>query len=847
MRIDRRAILAACLAAAAPALPARADDPTAAALRDAGMHDVLEAHLLHRLQDADDTQRPTLTDRLADLYAERLRTLPPTDPARAGVVRRAWALADAVGEQRAVELRLTLLLDEYLPIERAAELHELGLLSEPDRAQHAERLTELHARFRAMARAAVVNASAALRGSADGPDATGPAYRQRSLANYYAAWSGLSLAVLENRPPSPDVLTSFGWLLGAEGDLPRLDAVAPSTLELEHVARAAIGVGRARSLTQDWLLAEQWLRMVVEADRAPEAVRTQGFGRLIRLHADRQDWPGVLELTETLRAARQASGPVLTAPDARYVAMRALAPDTREAPDARSVASAALADLIARGEIGHVLDLRDRFGASGLLGEGFVAHYAAGLDLLDAAQRHDNPLQYAQAAARLLAAADAEDAGRFPLPRDDARLKAAFAEIRAGQPRKAAAIAQSVLDAAPSDEAAEEALWLVIVALDETLDERLHDELGDRVREYLARHPGTARASQLLVRHAGTDLLEPSAAADGLRAVAEDDPVVLRARRTLARLVYRVWIDSRRLDAAARSELLELVNGVWSLEPRAPEPGLARERLDTARIALDAALGAPPVDLDTAARALERARAAVRADSSLARFGQELDLRAVEIHAARGELDAAAAVADALRLAASHHAPAADRVVLRAVLDRLDADPDDRAAGRIGVRIGTRLSAELIPPAPAPVSPESSLVLDRVWRLIAAESAAADDPAAASVALRIARVVLDRGRPTAQGLREMADLARRTGDAESELDAWSALLGASRDDEPVWWESRYHTLRLLLDRDPEAARRAYEQHRVLHPMPGPLPWTTRIDDLFRENDPGTAPAEEDAP
>lgn len=847
MRIDRRAIVAACLAVALPALFSHAEDPTAAALRDAGMHDVLEAHLLHRLQDAADDERSQLTDRLADLYAERLRTLPPGDGTRAAIARRAWALADAVGEHRAVELRLTLLLDEYLPIERAAELHELGLLSEPDRARHAERLAELHARFRAMARASVVNASAALRSSADGPDATGPAYRQRSLANYYAAWSGLSLAVLEDRAPPPEVLTSFGWLLGAEGDLPRLDAVAPSTLELEHVARAAIGVGRARSMTEDRLLAEQWLRLVVDAERAPDAVRTQAFGRLIRLHADRQDWPGVLELIETLRVARPNGGPILTAPDARYVAMRALAPGVRDAADARTVAGAALADLIARGEIGHVLDLRDRFGATGLLGEGFVAHYAAGLDLLDAAQRHDNPLQYAEAAARLTAAADVEDADRFPVPRDDARLKAAFAEIRAGQPRKAVAIAQAVLDAAPSDEAAEEALWLLIVALDETLDERLHEELGARVREYLARHPGTARATQLLVRHAGTDLLEPSAAAEGLRAVAEDDPVVLRARRTLARLVYRVWIDSRRLDDAARSELLGLVKSVWSLEPPAPEPGLARERLDTARIALDAALGARPVDLDTAARALDRARAAVRADSSLARFGQELDLRSVEIHAARGDLSAAADTADALRLAASQHAPSADRVVLRAVLDRLDADPDDRAAGRIGVRIGTRLSAELIPPAPAPVSPESSLVLDRVWRMIAAESAVADDPAAASVALRIARVVLDRGRPTAQGLREMAELARRTGDAESELDAWSALLGASRDDEPVWWESRFHTLRLLLDSDPEAARRAYEQHRVLHPMPGPLPWTTRIDDLFHQTTPDTAPVGEATP
>lgn len=101
-----------------------------------------------------------------------------------------------------------------------------------------------------------------------------------------------------------------------------------------------------------------------------------------------------------------------------------------------------------------------------------------------------------------------------------------------------------------------------------------------------------------------------------------------------------------------------------------------------------------------------------------------------------------------------------------------------------------------------------------------------------ATALRLGRVVLDRGSPTAQGLRDLAALAARLGDPETELTAWSVLLGASRDDESVWWESRYHTFRLLLAKDPASARRAYEQHRVLHPMPGLLPWTRMIDELF---------------
>jgi hypothetical protein len=92
----------------------------------------------------------------------------------------------------------------------------------------------------------------------------------------------------------------------------------------------------------------------------------------------------------------------------------------------------------------------------------------------------------------------------------------------------------------------------------------------------------------------------------------------------------------------------------------------------------------------------------------------------------------------------------------------------------------------------------------------------------------------------------MAELAARAGDADAELRAWSVLLGASREDEEAWWEARYHTLRLLAASDPVAARRAYDQHKVMHPMPGLPPWTRMIDDLFP---PGQMPppAEEGLP
>jgi hypothetical protein len=479
-----------------------------------------------------------------------------------------------------------------------------------------------------------------------------------------------------------------------------------------------------------------------------------------------------------------------------------------------------------------VLDLRDRYGAIGVLGSGFIGLYADGLDRLDSAQKSGTPGMFLDAASKLTEAAEARDANSFPVQRDDARLKAAFCEIRGGRPRQALTVVRAVLAGAPVPGAEEEAAWLLIVAMDELQDARLKPDMTAAVRAYLARYPGTPRSARLLLRHAGTEVLEPGAAADGLRAIDESDPIVLGARRVLARMVYRLWIDSRRADRSARDEAMELIRWVWQREESGDDPGAPRDRLDLARIGIDMALGAAPVDLEMADHGLARARRAIEQDVTLARFTDELDLRGVEIESARGRLHEADRLAEGLRRSVSPLSGQADRVLLSAILRRLDNQPEDEVAAELGVRIGTRVSAELIPPIPQSLSPDASRVLDRIWRLIATRAEQTADSSLSETALRLGRVVLERGSPTAQGLRDLATLAARLGDADTELQAWSVLLGASREDEPVWWESRYHTLRLLLARDEAGARRAYEQHRVLHPMPGLLPWTRMIDELF---------------
>lgn len=841
VRIERLIRIGVLALGAWCASEAPAGDPVDDALSEAGLADVLEARLLDRLAHTErETEREDLIGRISALYERRLREEPGRIADRDGMVRRAWGFVESMDESRAIGLRLALLLEEYLPIERAAELHELGLLERAERLAHAERLAELHDRFARMARAAGASATIAQRrtvagsGADEDEETRRRAVRERSLTNYYTGWSGLALAVLREQPPGPDVLRAFGWLLGSEGDLPRLDAVYPGSLEYEHVARSAIGVGRARALSGEWLLAEQWLRLVAESDRAAPDVASQAASRLVRAKADQGLWADALTLVLESRAADGSPMPVT---EARYLAMRALTPDApRVRGDPRDVARIALESLIVRGEIAHVLDLRERYASvSGLLGSGFVGRYADALDRLETAEDAGTPGLYADAAYRLIRAADADDAGRFPLQRDDARLKAAYAEIRAGQARRAIEIARAVLDSPSGPDAEQEAMWLLIVAIDEAADPEQRAELADAVRAYLSRFPGTERASRLLVRHAGSGLLDPEAAAEGLRSIDEDDPIVVDARRTLVRLMYRVWAEGRRADAAGAEEMHRLIRWIWRHQGEGGSGTRWRERLDTDRIAIDVALSMDPADLGMAREAVGRADAALRADPALEVYREELTLRTAEIEGAAGDYRAAAEAADRLRRAASRHASSADRVVLAAAFDRLDARPDDAAAAETAIRIGTRLSGEIIPPAPGRLSADASRVIERIWLLASERSEQDRDRSLEELAVRLAAIVLERGSPTAQGLRETAELAARTNDPSTGLDAWSALLSASKDDEPVWWEARYHTLRLMLEIDPGMARRAYEQHKVLYPMPGLLPWTVRIDELFRED------------
>ncbi|MEM9374061.1 MAG: hypothetical protein AAGA55_10500, partial [Planctomycetota bacterium] len=671
MRIDRVQSVLFVFALAA-GIAFGVPDPTDHALREAGMLDVLEARLLSRLDGSrgGDSRSETISQ-LASVYREMIDLAEEGTPERERIVARAWALADRAGPEQATDLRLALLINAYVPIERDVALYEVGLLSDEQHSRRAIELSAVHRKLRAIAGSAVPDAvrDERLARNSDDPETVARARessRLRSFSSYYAAWSGLMLSILEDRRPGSDVLPAFGWLLAAEGGQPRLDDVRDSAFELEHVARSAIGVARARHRSGETVLAMLWLEKVIDSAYAIDPIREQASLRRLRFLAQDRSWSELLVgFYELLGSGSERVA--LPSGEARFHAIRAM--DAIEqgtrSPDTEAIASLALGDLVRRGEIGHVLDLRERYGSLPMLSDGFVGRYADALDRLEAAEASASTARYLDAASAFERAAAADDANRFARQRDDAQLKSVYCLVRGGRPTQAIQAASELIGRSlPMEAVAQaEARWLLIVAIESSGDARRRDALRAAVRDYLARYRGSQRAMMLLVRHAGTDLLEPGEGLDGLRSVQASDPIAVDAKRVLVRLLYGDWLESGRTDRASRAEIVESVGWIWSQES---EDSGARERFDVARIAADVGLGGRPRLTDLAAGGLERAAAAMSDDPALGRHEPDILLLRVELLSAIGRLDEAEQTADLLRQAADVRAGRADRIMLAA-------------------------------------------------------------------------------------------------------------------------------------------------------------------------------------
>lgn len=891
MRLAAALALMACsfVAAGASAFAqsaAEAEDALARYLESRELR-VLQTRQLERmLERAAPDDRAEIAERLATLYAEALDGA-STPEERAALEQRARALLDLVPEGQSLELRVSVLRVSYARAERAAERWRLRLAS-PAELEEAQRILRTaapeFARIGAQANSRVVALERQEESARELEldilrDALNDARRVRSVAMYLAGWAHCYLAELTNdAAPAAEAARCFGWLLNAEPNQPASpERVGDSSMRFEHVARAALGAGSAAAVRAAHVESDRWFDLVEKSTNLPSGVREELFARRLTAAARADNWPEAQRVVEARRnvdsiaEGRGRAPDRLTANEARLLAVLTFEASERSAQTTtvNRLRDAALADLVARDELAHVVDLANRYGVAQLPERGFIGAYVRAVHAYQRAREAhdalgpaepDAPVRdgacatlYAHAAEQCRMALASEESRRFPDARADAARTLAFSLYFASgvdaTPERALEAAKRFLDAAAADpgtQAGADAHWMAIRANEHAGAYTGRDAIDARERrerllqEFIERYPADRRAGAALVRRSIEGVYNRDEAIDALLRVPSGAPAYDHARREAARLLYdavREASPARRAAAARR--FADVAAPLLDADRQAALGGddarAAANALVLARQLLDALLGVDPPDAARARVALGaidalRDAGLVASDAHLA----ETLYRRVQIAlASNDDEDAELAAADlhalGARAAEARYAHAANRLLYLRALSTRRADPAREGAARAVLRHGARVLADLgVHTAEGPLDAQAMSVLS------AAADAAAwlwrerRDEAARDAALRVLRVGLRSQPRNAAFLRTAAELAESAGDDAAALDAWRTLLSGADVGSDPWFEARWRVFTILARTDSAAAIDGLRAHTAVYPDYGPAPWGERL-------------------
>ncbi|MEM7622895.1 MAG: hypothetical protein AAF235_06790, partial [Planctomycetota bacterium] len=603
----------------APAVEGRSGSasPLELYLERLGLHELLAIHLSDRLAGAGPTERLELAERLASLYAARIEGA-ATPEARARYAELGNNLLRVVPGSEAFDLRLTVLRARYIEAERVAEQHRLALASEEDRGPAIAELRELADGFVGIAEQTGRRVTSIERASRTASERgavvqarLAESRRQRSFASFHAGWCHYYLAILEDRKQAADdALLWFAAVLNSEGSRPVLDRISASQLRFPHVARSVLGTALCNAVLGRHADAEMWLNAAEASDMLPEDVRDQLFACRVITLSERSAWTRLGTELKKRSEQQDEGGEALSVSQARLVAVSTLtSPMGRDGEARRAVLSTALASLIEAGQIGHVLDLVDRFGTLPLGSDGFVVRYVRGVRAYDEARRlhkrgearseqpaqrsdaqnddaergsvsedgdaigADSPSEdastraaYSRAIDLLRGAAAAEDAARFASEVGVARLYEAFALYYRGEFGQASVAFSDAADLAESPGDRADALWFAVIAADAAGGSASDPAdaapakgtpavTADRKRElaerFIATYPSDPRAARLLLHTAGASAGDPDDTVRILLEVPPGSPIFDAARREAARVLYSIF---RNAPTSARPE-----------------------------------------------------------------------------------------------------------------------------------------------------------------------------------------------------------------------------------------------------------------------------------------------------
>ncbi len=633
--------------------PRTADEAVEAYMERLGLKRLMADELGARAKAAQGAERVLLAERLGKLFVELLVAADTAEHRRVWE-DRARDLLKLVPESDTFDLRLSLAKAMYLQAEEAVERHRLRLASRDETSEAERVLRTLKPQLDEIATRVNRRVEIYEKQEEEG-DSTervagdlAEARRVRSQAFYYAGWCAYYLAFLTGQDePANDALKAFGWLLNSRGGKPAsLDRLPQGLLKYEHVARAAIGCALATALKGNDTAAMRWLDLVEEEQELVPAVKEQLLARRITIAAGARRWADVERLVRVARKSdRSGGGPnvdPLTPGVARLLAIVTLEADKSAARDVvEPLASIALGDLVARSEVGQVLDLVNRYGTAPIGETGFIVHYVRGLQQYErardahagrstaqqqggrtsdsdrsriaaggartsadadtppaAAENPDEPSRvpevvnlYKQAAAMLTAAVGQDDAGSFKVERAKASMLIGMSLYYAGEPIEAAERFVLTAKMGATAQQAQEAMWLAVVALDyavekgggEAADKAVVKRRDEAATLYLQTYPDTERAAKLLLRRAMTGALESEESVRILLGVPKDSPLYPAARQYAAKLLYtqfRAARGSEREFAAMR--FVGVAEDVLAADRRAAVEGSGAEAAQAA-------------------------------------------------------------------------------------------------------------------------------------------------------------------------------------------------------------------------------------------------------------------------
>ncbi|MBU6413335.1 MAG: hypothetical protein KGS45_07660 [Planctomycetes bacterium] len=891
-------------------------DPTAATgeapltsheqfLMDHGLESVLAAHLRQSMSDTTGPQRTQAAERLGRLYV-RLLAKAKTSRERLALEDAARELIRTVPDAEAWDLKLDLAKATYLKAEEFSEKYRLRLASDGEKAEAERILRAAGPAFEQIAMRASARVETAERKQQNtrGEDAernrreAEESRRIRSLARYYAGWTRYYLGLLTgNSSAANEAIVDFGHLLGASaGKAPTVERMQKSMLKYEHVCRAVIGCAMANSVKGNDVEAARWLDLLSSIEDVPKSISAQLLDRRIAVFAAARRWPDIeVYVYQYQRTAPPGTVKRLTVPQARLLAVLALEASeeglserSREARKALS--QLAIADLIAVGEIGHVVDLTTRFGVEPLGDDGFVTRYARGLVAFDRARKHhaevapgktEEPATdvqsielYRRAAANLQDAAVLTDQSKFAPDVAQARMKLGLARYYAAEFADAAADFEVAAETLAQADVKREALWFAVVALDRAVEAGKLSQVAPRDRVallFLARYPKTEQAAKLLLRRASAGVPDEDALAT-LLAIPVESPLRDAAQREAVRLLYQMFRKSKagaERDAAAQRFLTLAEESLEPEQRSVMEAGKTEGAESAERLVLrvrqiaDVSLSLSAPDVDRAGRVLDLLDQLSQAKIvDVSKLRDEVYYRRLQMALARQDWAAALAMHDSLRSFESPFSIAADRSMYRwakakfaeamkpvtapspdalQLGDIIKATDEARAAAaRDLLLFTTRIMARADKVNPfaesgmAQVFDDAGEANGELWRqsqdVVARDAAINGDEKLIAAKKHSLGTLMRFGR--------LAESVARHADA---LEAWRQALLLQTPGTDGWFVARVETLRLLSRIDAARAREVMVQHKALYPNYGPPPHDAVLAGIDRELGPLPAP------